>query len=272
MGVKGQKDEVLLGYAPEHIEQQDLLPYFVYCFEFSWTYPMFEEKNKNMIAYFEEKFREEKKDFASLTLEQKWWLCVLIAIRDIAQYYHSEYAVYVIQQLLNRFERIDANLLSYYCNFLQSILIDELPEVLVIRPMELKKLGSTLPDQEPTLAFMMEQRDQVLASLKKYLRQKDLEKEYLDSVLVNDRRILRKFSNLWDAYYETFIHFFISVYDYQLVPQKMKKEKMKQAIQELILAFFAASISSKDKIEHILHEITPLFDPLVEKKHIPIGE
>lgn len=271
MSVGVGKDESLLGFAPVYIDHQDVLPYFVYCFEFSWIYPMFKEKNKNMMAYFEERFKEEKKDFGSLSLEQKWWLCVLIAMYDIAKYYRYEYAAYVINQFIIRFERINENLLAYYCNFLQSILVDSLPEVLVIRPAELHKLGSTLPDEEPTLAFLIKNQERVLASFKKYLK---LDKEYLDGVLINDRRILRKFSNLWNAYYETFIYFFISIYNDQIVPQKqkMEKEKIKQAIQELILTFLTASVSSKDKIEYVLKEIMPLFEPLIEENHVSLGE
>lgn len=255
---KNQEMEYLLGQAPTHIEKEDILPFFAYAYELSWTLPMFADKKDRMLAYLQEEVAKESIDNDEFSAEKRWWLYVLIAMREIVKYHSAEFAFQTIQHVIHRIKHIPEQSLLRYANIIQSIMLREIPDVLVIRPLELQTVNSVLVDTDESTQFFLEKKEDIIKVIKKHLIQRDLQKEYFDGILMKDRSIMRKFSNMWNAFFEVFMHFFLSVYDYRLSPEKMEVDELEEAIKELILVFLVASVANKEKIDALhtdLHEI-----------------
>lgn len=208
---KPYANKYILGSAPKHIAKEDVLQYFFYAFELSWSMPMFIDHKDKIMSYFTQEIEKELLSFEDLSIEQTWWLCVFIAMREINKYYSSEFAVQTLNQLIRRIQHLEEGSLCRYANIFQAIMLEEHPEVLAIRPLELHALNNIFAESDRLLEFFIVNKTRIIAMLKRHLIQQDLNHVYLNSVLMNDRRVLRKFSNIWNSFYELFIHFFIAV-------------------------------------------------------------
>ncbi|WPS85373.1 hypothetical protein SMD22_01725 (plasmid) [Brevibacillus halotolerans] len=257
--------DFLLGQAPKHIEKADILPFFVYAYEFTWTLPMFIEKKDRMLTYLQEEIERESIDINDLSTERRWWLFVLIAMREIAKYHSAEFAMQTVQYVLSRIMHIPEQSLLHYANIIQSVMIREIPDVLIIRPLELQTVKSVFEYTDELVQFLLAKKNDFLKVIKKHLIQRDLQKEYLDGILIKDRNIMRKFSNMWNVYFEVFIQFFVSVYDYRLSPEKMGAEDLDKAINELILIFLIASVENKEKIDNLHSELHDIMRGIAER-------
>jgi hypothetical protein len=251
-------ESYILGKAPLHVGKKDILPYFLYAYELTWSMPMFIEKKDSMISYLELEVKKEYLEINDLCLEKRWWLYVLIAMRDISIYHRIEFSVQTINHIIRNIFKISEKSLCNYINSIHSIMVEEIPDVLQIRPNEVKTLGNSLVDTDDSLQFFLEKKDIIIKVFKKHLIQRDLNKEYYDTIFMKDRRILRKFSDVWNAFFELFVHFFITVYDYKLSPKNMKLEKLEKAIEDLILVFVVSSIANKEKIDAFHIELSEI--------------
>ncbi|MBP1308664.1 hypothetical protein JOD82_001684 [Paenibacillus sp. 1182] len=253
---KQYEQKYILGMAPKHIQKEDVLQYFLYAFELSWSMPMFIDQKDKMMSFFVQEVEKEFLSFEDLSIEQTWWLCVFIAMREINKYYSSEFAVQTLSQLIRRIQRIEEGSLCRYANIFQAIMLEEHPDVLAIRPLELHALSNVFAESDKLLQFFIENKTHIVCVIKKHLIQQDLNDVYLNSVLMKDRRVLRKFSNIWNSFYELFIHFFIAVYDYKLSPLHMGEEELKNAIGDLVLIFLVNGVSNKRKIDELHDELS----------------
>ncbi|MFF2531450.1 hypothetical protein ACFVS2_21320 [Brevibacillus sp. NPDC058079] len=259
-----QEVEYVLGQAPNHIEQTDILPYFVYAYELSWTLPMFIDKKDRMISYLQTEVENESIDIDKLSNEKRWWLYSLITMREIAKYHEVEFAQQTIQHVISRIQFIPQDYLLRYANIIQYVMLRELPDVLVIRPLEFQAVKSEIANTDESVQFILGKKDALIKVIKKHLIQRDLQKEYFDGMLMKDRSIMRKFSNMWNAYFEVFMHSFIATYDYSLSPENMNVEELDKAISDIVLIFLVTSIENKEKIDDLHVELYEIMKDIAE--------
>ncbi|WCF11442.1 hypothetical protein NDS46_31285 (plasmid) [Paenibacillus thiaminolyticus] len=246
--------DFFLGKAPIHINKEDMLSYFVYAYEFTWTYPMFLENKDRIIEFIQERINEEFIDIQSLSGDQRWWLFVFITMREILSYYSAEYGFQTVQYLIQKIHLTSTDSLCLYANIIHYIMMNSIPDVLVLRPLEMKAVQTALSDVDQYVDFFMDKQDALIEVIRKNVNQKDFKKGYLDEILMKDRSILRKYSNMYNAYFEVFMHFFISVFDYKIAPEKMSREDLEKAISELVLLFVATSVE-KPKVEALHRDL-----------------
>lgn len=253
--------EFVLGKVPTHIDKSEMMSYFVHAYELTWTLPVFDKKKDIMIDFLEEQIHKEKIDVESLSGEKFWWLLVFFIHREILFYHSAEFAFQTVQHVIRHISSTSEESLCIYANMVHSIMMKDVPDVMVVRPMEMKAVQTVLAEVDPSVIFFMERHERFVKAIKKHLNQKDLKQSYFNELLMKDRSILRKYSNIYNVYFEVFMHFFISTYDYKMSPKEMTPEALDKAISDLVLIFVAASVDTKPKIEG-LHK--DLFDIVKE--------
>lgn len=261
--------DFVLGKAPTHIAKEDLLSYFVYAYELSWTLPMFRSKKDKMMEFIEQEIKKESIDTDALSVEKQWWLFVFITFREMLTYHSAEFAFQTVQHLIRQMSSASEESLCLYANMVHSIMMKDLPDVLVVRPLEMKPIQTILAESDLSVVFFMDRHEAIVKVIRKHINQKDLKLSYFGELLMKDRSILRKFSNIYNVYFEVLMHFFISTYDYKMSPQEMTPEVLEKAISDLVLLFVAASVETKPKIEG-LHK--DLFEIVKEIKNIDQSE
>jgi len=255
------KHVLLVGKTPTHIEREDLLDYFLYVFEFSWNNVAHESKKSQLRKHFETESIKFVSDIHALPKEKLWWLYVLIALKDIAETDEVEYGKATILHFLNKIEKLSEEQLVEYANEIQHGFYYELPESLVIRPLELVALGNKMAEEDPYLKFFFEKKEEMIKALTKHLRQKDVDSGYFNNITLNDRKLTRKFSSFWDTYYEIFLNYFLSMYDFQMIQTEIDESEEHDVLREMLFIFFIASIENKLKIEPLIDDF---FDIMVD--------
>lgn len=243
----------LFGDVPKGIEKEDVLSYFLYACELSWKHPMFDEKRAYMMNFFLGEFQSDGIDFENLSPERKWWLCVLTAMREIARHNKAEFAVHTIQHIIRTLPSSDPVIIRDYVNMIHSIALEEFPEVLIIRPLEMERVNSVFVKNDLTVKFFLSKHDEIVEVFQKHITSRDFQKLYFDEVLLEDRTIMKKYTNDMSMLFEFFMHYFISIYDYRINPDQMEAKELEKAVKELVLIFMVATIKTKSKIDK-LHE------------------
>jgi hypothetical protein len=253
----------LIGKAPTHIDESDLLDYFLYVFEFSWNCPVFEEKKATLDEYFIERAKSFYPDYESFSLSKQWWLYILIAMKDVTEDQQLKYGITTVDYLISRLPVVSERMLEDQINEIQNAFYDEIPDVMLVRPMELEVLENSTIQHDMHLPFFIENKEHFVKVFEKHLRQKDIDKEYFERFTMTNTKRLRKFSTFWEGYYEIFINYFISLYDFRM-PQEMESiEEEYDLLEELVTLFLVASIINKPKIEEVVDEITEILKDFV---------
>lgn len=272
------KQRKFLGEAPKHIDESNLLDYFLYVFEFTWTAEAFQNKKENIKNYFEEKLNNLLKE-NKISKEVQWWALVLFALRDLTEHLRYYYAVETINMLLNKISNLTEKELEYYCNDINNALDDEMCDILAIRPVEIKNLSSDAMENDILLSFLINNKDEFVKIFKKHLIQRDIDMTYIKEFMIIEYKTLRKFSDFWNMYYEIFLGYFLSVSDYvddyirknihrdANIEQMLQQINTEQAIKKINLAFFIASIKNKPKIDVVNKATAELINQyLITKK------
>lgn len=255
------KKVLLIGKAPTHIEREDLLDYFLYVFEFSWNNVAHESKKEKLKEHFQTESLKYVADIDALTNAKLWWLYVLIALKDIAEEEEIEFGKETVLYFIHKLEKLTESQLEEYANEIQHGFYYELPEALVIRPLALVELGNKTAEKDPYLQFFFERKETIIKTLTKHLRQKDVDNAYFNSITLNNRKLTRKFSSFWDTYYEIFLNYFLSMYDFQMIQTELDESEEHDVLREMLFIFFVASIENKLKIEQLVDEF---FDIMVD--------
>lgn len=256
---------LLLGKAPTHVPEEELISYFLYAFEFAWNSPAFETRKNQLAPYFIQEAQSLVPAYDQLSLSKKWWLYVMIALRDITHDNDIKFGKETILYVIRQIERLSEEELELYVNDMQNAFYEEVPDILVIRPLELERLQNSILDEDPYLGFFLEQKEPILKVMKKYLKQKDVDKEYINHLTLNDKTILAKYTDFWNVYFEIFTNFFLSMYDFQMPYEKEDGVEEKDVVEEMIMIFFIASVNSKTKIEELTSELLEVILPIMEK-------
>lgn len=253
----------LIGKAPTHIEKNELLDYFLYVFEFSWNSPVFDEKKGILDKHFMETAKSFYPEYESFSLAKQWWLYVLIAMKEITEDEQLKYGIATVDYLLSRLGVLSENTLESQINEVQHAFYDEIPDVLLVRPLELEVLENSTIEHDVHLPFFVKNKDRFVHVFEKHLRQKDIDKEYFERFTMTNTKRLRKFSTFWEGYYEIFINYFVSLYDFRM-PQEMDSiEEEYDLLEELVILFLVASVINKPKIEEVVDELTEILKEFV---------
>jgi len=255
----------LIGQAPTHISQDLLLDYFLYTFEFSWNSPIFEEKKSKLDVEFKKKAQTLFPEYESFSVARQWWLYVLIAFQEITEHQELEYGKFTVSHILKRFPVLSETSLERQINEMQHAFYDEIPDILLVRPLELKVLKNSTVEHDLNLPFFIENKDRFLKILGKHLNQKDINKEYIERFVLTNKKRLRQFSTFWNGYYEIFINYLLSMYDFKMPEEMEDKEEEVELMQELVILFLVASVTNKAKIEDLSDEWTELLREFVDQ-------
>lgn len=256
----------LIGKAPTHIESEQLLDYFLYVFEFSWSSLVFDEKKDALVEFFTEQAKVWHPNYEEHSIEKRWWLYVLLALNEITEDQKVEYGKLTVQNLIKKLPTLSGDLLEKQVNEIQHAFYDEIPDILTVRPLELRTLENTTLEHDRYLPFFVDNKDHFVNLFKKHLRQKDISKEYFERFIMSSRKRLRQFSTYWDGYYEIFITYFISLYDFRMPQEIEDKEEEYDLLLEMVILFLVASVMDKPKIEDLADEMTEKLKELVDEK------
>lgn len=253
----------LIGKAPAHVDKSDLLDYFLYVFEFSWSSVVFEEMKSSLGNFFADKAKEWYPGYESFSLERQWWLYTLIAMHEITKHEQLKFGEMTVEFLLSRLSDMPESLLEAQVNEVQHSFYDEVPDVLLVRPLEIEKLHNSTIDHDLYLPFFIVNKDRFVKVFEKHLRQKDMNKEYMERFTFTSKRHSRKFSTYWEGYYEMFINYFIALYDFRMPEEMESMEEEYDLLQELLILFFVGSVQSKPKIEDVVDELMEIMKDFV---------
>ncbi|PLS19653.1 hypothetical protein CVD28_04350 [Bacillus sp. M6-12] len=259
-----------LGETPTHIEQEKVLDYFLYTFEFIWTAPAYDIYKDSIPVHFKNLLDELKaRQEQPLTLGQEWWALVLLALKDLAEAEKYAYPTETIQFILNRIHTLTDSELEDYCNSINNAFYDEMPDVLSIRPLEVQKVHSDAYQNDFVLAYFLDKKEAFLNVFQKHMKEKDIEKMYINQLTVNKKEINEQFTDFWNTYFEIYTGFSISMYD--MVSQHPQKtlEYREQVLKEVNLVFLIASLKNNAKMDALNNQLTELVRPLY-LKDIPL--
>ncbi|MDF2879538.1 MAG: hypothetical protein K0R54_95 [Clostridiaceae bacterium] len=258
-----------LGEAPKYKEEKDILNYFLYVFEFNWTLPAFEQYQANIREHFEFELNKILNTNKELSNEKQWWGLILIALRDISIEAEFHYAVEIINKIFKSIKITSEDSLKESANKINSALFSEIPDVLWIRPLELVALNSDALTNDNAMNYLLENTEAIKKIFTKNLTQKDVNMEYMNNLLINGKKFDLKYADFWSIYFEVFILYFISIYDFLQYSDKLNHKEQIEHIAELLkktnLVFFVASIKNKIKIDKVNNEVTELVVPFMQK-------
>lgn len=254
----------LIGKAPTHIEKEDLLDYFLYAFEFSWNSPIFEDRKSKLDEVFKNKAESLFPDYESFSVERTWWLYVLIGLQEITYHQELEFGKETVDYLLKRFTALSEEALEQQINEIQHAFYDEIPDILLVRPLELKALQNSTIEHDKYLPFFIENHERMVKVIQKHLNQKDIDKDYFERFTMTNKKRLRKFSSFWNGYYEIFTNYFLSIYNFQMPLEPQEIEEELELIEEMIILFLVASVVNKPKIEPLAYDLTEILREFVE--------
>lgn len=255
----------LIGKAPNHIEQTDLLDYFLYVFEFSWNTPIFEERKENLPQYFTEMAKQHYPDYETFSLAKQWWLYILIGMHDIAKDQETHYGIATVEHIIKKLPVMSESLLERQVNEVQHAFYDEIPDLLLVRPLELENLQNSTIKHDNHLPFFIQNKERFIAIFEKHLRQKDINREYFERFTMTSRKRLRKFSSFWEGYYEIFINYFVTLYDFRMPLEMESKEEEFDLLEEMTIQFLVASVNTKPRIEDAVDDIMVILKEFVEQ-------
>lgn len=261
------KKSRFLGDTPTHISKGQLFDYFLYTFEFLWTSPTYDTYKESISVHFKRRLDALKdKQEKPLTIGQEWWALVFFALKDLAESERYAYSTETIQFIINRIHILSDDELENYANSINDVLYDEVPDILVIRPLEVEKLNSDAYQKGKVLAYFLERKEEFLLTFKKHLEEKDIEKMYINQLALNDKAINEPFTDLWRSYFEMFTGYSIAMFDMVLKLPQQTEEFKEQLLKEVNLVFLIASVKNSSKIDAINSELTELLRPLYLKE------
>lgn len=255
----------IIGKAPMDIEKESILSYFLHVFEFTWSTLAYENKRENLNAYFSEQANLLKPNHATLSAKKEWWLYILITFRDVALYNSLDYAVGTVENMIKRIDFMSEELLERQVNELQNAFYHEVPDILLMRPLEMERLSCSIAEADHFLLFFLQNKEKFVSILEKMLRQKDIKKDYYEEFMRTGKKINKEYSSFWNGYYEIFIHYFISLYDFFMPFQTESFEEERDSVEKMILSFFTTSVATKEKIEDVSDEFLLILEKFIRE-------
>jgi hypothetical protein len=251
---QSDKKSTYLGYAPTHINKEDIFSYFVYVFEMTWMVDLFESRRNSIMTFLDDAATKEHPNYKDFPADRQWWLLALVVMKEIAEKYNGGYAKETVIHLIRRLPDIDSEKLRIYVNVLSVVIANEFPANLIVRPLEQARLGVGSADDE-MIKSMIDNHEAVVKIMKKHMTQKDLNRNYLDMVLMKDWKLVRKYSNIWNSLFELLIYMFNSIYISKISYDNMTSEEVDGVIKETILFYLIAAVTKKELIETIQLEL-----------------
>lgn len=233
-----------LGTLPTHIEKQDLLDFFLYAFELTWE----EQKKgdeKKMKAYYDEEAKKFQPNYENLEHGQLWWLFVLLGLRELTIKEEIHYAQSTIEHLLKKAHRLSENTLFRYANEIHLPLFRDFPNAIILRYVEAERLDSISVEQDPYTKFFLSKRKDIVRIFKKHLKQKDLKEDYVEEYISSDLKRLRKFSTFWDAYFDIFVYYFATLYEFKTFEHEDDRVEY-EIMDELLIALLMNSLQEEE--------------------------
>lgn len=233
-----------LGSTPVHIKKEDLLDYFLYTFELTWNH----DNHSNIRQMKEDYVREARQfqpNYENLELGQLWWFIVLIGLREVAKKEELLYTQSTIEHLLKKAHVLSEDKLFRYANEIHIPLYRDIPDALLMRYVEMERLSSDSLEKDPYARFFLPRRKEIVRVFKKHLNQKDLKAEYVEEYFSSDLKRLRKFSNFWDAFFDLFVYYFVTLYEFKAFDHPDDTVEF-EVMDELLIAFLITALNEEE--------------------------
>lgn len=259
-----------LGEAPEKVEKEDLLDYFLYVFEFSWTMDVYKDKKDHIKDFFTNTANQLFPQFHEFPVSKMWWSYALIAMREMTEYEGMVFGNKTVNYLIKKIPMYSNKLLTRQINELQLAFYHQVPEHLLIRPLECPNLDCDFEMYNVHYPFFLQNKKTLIKIFEKNLRQKDVDKHYLSRFSKESMKRLRQFSTFWNGYYELFVLYFVYLYHYQMMQAEYMDEKdfrEEELVEEMVILFLTSSISSQERVEKTALEITEFLKDNFLKKN-----
>lgn len=257
-----EKKEKFLGETPKNINEENLLNYFLYVYEFNWSSPVFENNRNNIEEFFRASLKQvEEKLSNQIDVNKKWWVLNLIALREYAKHENLHYSLNVINSLLSKIDKLTLLELEEYTNLIQSSYVKEIFDIFTVRPLVMKTLGSSVLDEDIELNKMLDNSDKFIRIFKKHLLQKDINKKYIDEILINKKCVTKEFCGFWDKYFELYCGIVLELVDLFAISTNEVKCNQKDRIRDLSEIFLKTTVLKEDKIKKLNDDLVEVLYP-----------
>ena len=252
-----------IGNTPSKIETfkttEEMIDYFLCFFEISWTNPILSE-SKNVRNYLLKKYEQLTKDYElnSDDMNKTWWLLVLITLEKFSIESDLFYANDVIDLIYCNFNSISLKELKDYVNMVNYAIYNNVGESISLRPSTMLSVDAFVDDSDFLLEDLIKNQEFFIKRFSRYIRQKDMNKEMLESVFIYSIKN-KKYFNHWVCLFDAFVAFFISMsYDLDGEFKSITDQKfiiLRDQILNIVSGFFKTFIEDSEvaiKISNIV--------------------
>lgn len=229
---------------------EEVIDYFLCFFEISWTNPIL-SGSKNVKNYLLERYKELTKDY-ELNLDyidKAWWLLVLITLEKFSIESDLFYANDIINLIYSNFNSININDLKDYVNTVNYAIYNNVGEAISLRPSTMLSVGAFIDDSDFLLEDLVKNQEFFIKRFSRYIRQKDINKEMLESVFIYSSKN-KKYFNYWVSLFDAFVAFFTSMsYDLDDEFKSITDKKfiiLRDQILSIITEFFKTFIEDSE--------------------------
>ncbi len=253
-----------MGTFPSHIKTEDLFLYFLYAFDYTWNLDAFDEI-EDLAEYFEDSLAELIGNNES-TPVQDWWGWCLILLKRVARQGRLTYALETLNTIGNKWFEYSGDELEEIINLSEASMHTELGELVVVRPLEYVALKTNLTDSDFGGMSLLEQKEEVLALLKKNLKIKDINKEILEENSYLYPSEFKKFSSVYGIVLEFYIGYFLAFSAAGKIIVSKENVNLETEMRLLCEHFFKAITHEGTKCEGVVKAISAFhYNILMEK-------
>lgn len=237
-----ENQNLMVGKTPEFESGYDVLTRFIYTFEMSFMTEAFDDKRDDIESWMLKQTQVLPYKWETLSKAQQWWGYLFIISKESAAYEGLNYAVTICESILANLETKEKDVLEQFANHYVYGLGSKTMKTPLVRPLEFKRLEVTMVG-DIFAELLMKKLPELSKYLKKHYLQRDINEDFMKAIWLSNKKYIRKYSSVWNAFAEVNINIIFVLYEIALDDlRETTKADREIILKEVIEDTFGASL------------------------------